>query len=79
VSQPTLLGLQQFLACKSFVELNACERAQALLDEGSYRELLGPEGGPHPTFCCDRHGAGRNCGKRIRRLQRSRYLVHRSG
>jgi malonate decarboxylase beta subunit len=30
------------LARKSFVELNARERAQALLDEGSYRELLGP-------------------------------------
>ena len=42
MSQPTLLGLQQFLARKSFVELNARERAQALLDEGSYRELLGP-------------------------------------
>jgi hypothetical protein len=42
VSQPTLLGPQQFLARKSFVELNARERAQALLDEGSYRELLGP-------------------------------------
>jgi len=42
VSQPTLLGHQQFLARKSFVELNARERAQALLDEGSYRELLGP-------------------------------------
>jgi malonate decarboxylase beta subunit len=42
VSRPTLLDLQQFLARKSFVELNARERAQALLDEGSYRELLGP-------------------------------------
>src|SRR6202022_3644594 len=42
MSQPTLLGPQQFLARKSFVELNARERAQALLDEGSYRELLGP-------------------------------------
>jgi malonate decarboxylase beta subunit len=30
------------LARKSFVELNARERAQALLDEGSYRELIGP-------------------------------------
>src|SRR5690242_14362240 len=39
---PTLLGPQQFLARKSFIELNARERAQALLDEGSYRELLGP-------------------------------------
>jgi malonate decarboxylase beta subunit len=42
MSQPTLLGPTQFLARKSFVELNARERAQALLDEGSYRELLGP-------------------------------------
>ena len=42
MSLPTLLGPHQFLARKSFVELNACERAQALLDEGSYRELLGP-------------------------------------
>lgn len=42
MSLPTLLGSHQFLARKSFVELNARERAQALLDEGSYRELLGP-------------------------------------
>ncbi len=42
MSQPTLLGPQQFLVRKSLVELNARERAQALLDEGSYRELLGP-------------------------------------
>jgi malonate decarboxylase beta subunit len=42
MSQPTLLGPHQFLARKSLVELNARERAQALLDEGSYRELLGP-------------------------------------
>jgi malonate decarboxylase beta subunit len=42
MSQPTLLGPHEFLARKSFVELNARERAQALLDEGSYRELLGP-------------------------------------
>jgi malonate decarboxylase beta subunit len=32
----------RFLMRKSFVELNARERAQALLDKGSYRELLGP-------------------------------------
>jgi hypothetical protein len=38
MSRPTLLGSQQFLARQSFVELNARERAQALLDEGSYRE-----------------------------------------
>jgi malonate decarboxylase beta subunit len=42
MSQPTLLDPHQFLARKSLVELNARERAQALLDEGSYRELLGP-------------------------------------
>ena len=42
MSQPTLLGPHQFLARKSLVELNARERAQALLDEDSYRELLGP-------------------------------------
>ena len=42
MSQPTLLGPQQFLTRKSFVELNGRERAKALLDEGSYRELLGP-------------------------------------
>ncbi len=41
-SPPTLLDPHEFLARKSFVELNARERAQALLDEGSYRELLGP-------------------------------------
>jgi malonate decarboxylase beta subunit len=42
MSPVTLLGPGQFLARKSFIELNARERAQALLDEGSYRELLGP-------------------------------------
>ena len=42
MSQPTLLDPQQFLDRKSFVELNARERARALLDEGTYRELLGP-------------------------------------
>jgi malonate decarboxylase beta subunit len=42
MNQPTLLGPHEFLARKSLVELNARERAQALLDEGSYRELLGP-------------------------------------
>ena len=38
----TLLDPRQFLARKSFIELKARERAQALLDEGTYRELLGP-------------------------------------
>src|SRR5260370_1598963 len=42
MSQPTLLGPQLFLTRKSFVELNGRERAKALLDEGSFRELLGP-------------------------------------
>jgi malonate decarboxylase beta subunit len=42
MSQATLLDPQQFLARKSFIELYARERAQALLDEGTYRELLGP-------------------------------------
>ncbi|WP_454684198.1 biotin-independent malonate decarboxylase subunit beta [Ancylobacter moscoviensis] len=30
------------LNCRSFVEMNARERARALLDAGSFRELLGP-------------------------------------
>jgi malonate decarboxylase beta subunit len=42
MSQATLLDPREFLARKSFIELSARERAQALLDEGSYRELLGP-------------------------------------
>ena len=42
MSQATLLDSRQFLARKSFIELDARERAQALLDEGIYRELLGP-------------------------------------
>ena len=41
-SPPTLRDPCEFLARKSFVELSARERAQALLDKGSYRELLGP-------------------------------------
>jgi malonate decarboxylase beta subunit len=36
------MGPSQFLARKSFIDLNARERARALLDEGTYRELLGP-------------------------------------
>ncbi len=42
MSRATLLDPRQFLARKSFIELYARERAQALLDEGTYRELLGP-------------------------------------
>jgi len=41
-SPPTLRDPREYLTRKSLVELNARERAQALLDEGSYRELLGP-------------------------------------
>jgi malonate decarboxylase beta subunit len=37
-----LLDPRKFLARESFIELNARERAQALMDEGTYRELLGP-------------------------------------
>jgi malonate decarboxylase beta subunit len=32
----------RFLARRSFIELNARERAREVLDEGSFRELLGP-------------------------------------
>jgi malonate decarboxylase beta subunit len=42
MSNATVLDPQQFLARRSFIELYARERAQALLDEGTYRELLGP-------------------------------------
>jgi malonate decarboxylase beta subunit len=42
MTQATLLDPRQFLARKSFIELYARERAQALLDQGTYRELLGP-------------------------------------
>jgi malonate decarboxylase beta subunit len=42
MSQATLLDPRKFLARESFIELNARERAQALMDEGTYRELLGP-------------------------------------
>jgi malonate decarboxylase beta subunit len=42
MSQATLLDPGQFLARKSFIELYARERAQSLLDDGTYRELLGP-------------------------------------
>ena len=42
MSQATLLDPREFLARKSFIELYARERAQALFDEGTYRELLGP-------------------------------------
>jgi malonate decarboxylase beta subunit len=33
---------QRFLARRSFIELDARERARALLDEGTFREILGP-------------------------------------
>jgi malonate decarboxylase beta subunit len=42
MNPPNRLDPKRFLARQSFTELNARERAQALLDEGTYRELLGP-------------------------------------
>jgi malonate decarboxylase beta subunit len=33
---------RRFLSRQSFIELRARERARALLDDGSFRELLGP-------------------------------------
>jgi malonate decarboxylase beta subunit len=42
MNPPNRLDPNQFLARKSFIELNARERARALLDDGTYRELLGP-------------------------------------
>lgn len=36
------LGLERFLARRSFIELCARERARAILDLGTFRELLGP-------------------------------------
>jgi malonate decarboxylase beta subunit len=35
-------ALQTFLARRSFIELSARERARAILDDGTFRELLGP-------------------------------------
>jgi malonate decarboxylase beta subunit len=42
MTQPNQLDPERFLRRKSFIELNARQRAQVLLDEGTYRELLGP-------------------------------------
>jgi malonate decarboxylase beta subunit len=42
VTEPNQLGPERFLKRKSFIELNARQRAHVLLDEGTYRELLGP-------------------------------------
>src|SRR3984893_10004798 len=42
MTQPNQLDPEQLLTRKSFIELSARDRAKALLDEGSYRELLGP-------------------------------------
>jgi malonate decarboxylase beta subunit len=42
MTRPNRLDPLQFLTRRSFIELNARERAQALLDKGSFRELLGP-------------------------------------
>jgi malonate decarboxylase beta subunit len=38
----TLLAASEFLLRHSFIELTARERAEGLLDRGSFRELLGP-------------------------------------
>jgi malonate decarboxylase beta subunit len=35
-------ALERFLARRSFIELSARERARAVLDDGTFRELLGP-------------------------------------
>jgi malonate decarboxylase beta subunit len=42
MSRATLLDPRRFLSRESFIELGARERAQVLLDRGTYRELLGP-------------------------------------
>jgi len=42
MTQAGRLDSERFLRRKSFVELRARERALALLDHGTYRELLGP-------------------------------------
>lgn len=42
MTQPNQLDPERFLSRKSFIELNARQRAEALLDGGTYRELLGP-------------------------------------
>lgn len=36
------LGMEAFLTRRSFTELSARQRAEALLDAGTFRELLGP-------------------------------------
>jgi malonate decarboxylase beta subunit len=42
MTQLNQLDPERFLRGKSFIELDARQRAQALLDGGTYRELLGP-------------------------------------
>jgi malonate decarboxylase beta subunit len=42
VSSDAPADIEQFLARRSFIELSARERAAALLDAGTFRELLGP-------------------------------------
>jgi malonate decarboxylase beta subunit len=42
MTRPNRLEPEQFLSRMSFIELSARERAQALFDQGTYRELLGP-------------------------------------
>jgi malonate decarboxylase beta subunit len=42
MTRSDLLDPERLLSRESFIERSARERAQALLDEGTYRELLGP-------------------------------------
>jgi malonate decarboxylase beta subunit len=42
MTRSDLLDPERLLARESFIERSARERAQALLDQGTYRELLGP-------------------------------------
>jgi malonate decarboxylase beta subunit len=42
MTDPVSSELERFLTRKSFIELSARERAKALLDAGSWRELVGP-------------------------------------
>ena len=48
----TATVIPAFVARQSFIELSARERAQSLMDVGSWRELVGPfdrmESGPFP-------------------------------
>ena len=49
----------------SFIELKARQRAQALLDDGSYRELLDPfEGIISPWLRSEERRVGKECRSR---------------